>query len=74
LKATVSSVNSKAIKPMLALLTDLRRKMALKHLLLLEELEEEDAGMEEKQLDSKELVKIVENKVTRRAAAGRRKK
>jgi hypothetical protein len=59
---------------MLALLEDLRRKMALKHLPLLEEVEEEDAERDEKELDSKELAKIVANKATRRPAVDRREK
>ncbi len=42
--------------------------------LLLEEVEEEDAVMEAKELDSKELVGIVASKVTKRAIAGRKKK
>jgi hypothetical protein len=49
-----------------------RRMMAQK--LLLEEAEEEDAAMDAKEHDSKELVKIVANKVTKRAIAGRKKK
>jgi hypothetical protein len=49
-----------------------RRMMAQK--LLPEEVEEEDAVMDMKELLSKELVEIVANKVTKRAIAGRKKK
>jgi hypothetical protein len=56
---------------MLALIAEPRRKMALKHLTLLEEVEEEVVAMEP---DSKEFAKIVANKVTKKPVAGRRKK
>ncbi len=56
---------------MLALIAEPRRKMALKHLTLLEEAEEEVAAMER---NSKELAEIVANKVTKKAVAGRKKK
>jgi hypothetical protein len=70
LKATAICVSSKGTKLMLALIEVPRRKKALT-LTLLEEAEEEDAAME---LNSKELVEIVANKVTKRVVAGRRKK
>jgi hypothetical protein len=48
--------------------------VAEEHPTLPEEAEEEDAEVVKTELDSKELAKIVANKVTRRAAVGRRKK
>jgi hypothetical protein len=42
--------------------------------LLLEEVEEEEAVMDAKELASKELVEIVANKVAKRATADRKKK
>jgi hypothetical protein len=49
-------------------------QMVQNHQTLPEEAEEEDVEVVKKELNSKELAVIVPNKVTRRAAVGRRKK
>jgi hypothetical protein len=69
---TAINASRQGIKQMHALIEVQRRMMAQK--LLLEEVEEEDAVMDAKELDSKELVEIVASKVTKRAIAGRKKK
>jgi hypothetical protein len=74
LKATAINASSKDTKLIHALIVGPRRKIAQKHQTLLEELEEESEEMEEKELDSNELAKMVANKVTWRADVGRRKK
>jgi hypothetical protein len=71
-KAIAINASKQGIKLMPALTEVPRRMIAQK--LLLEEVEEGDAVMEENELDSKELVGIVASKVTKRAIAGRKKK
>jgi hypothetical protein len=70
-KVTAINASKQGIKLMPAIIEVPRRMIAQK--LLLEEVEE-DAVMEAKELNSKELVGIVASKVTKRAIAGRKKK
>jgi ABC-type sugar transport system ATPase subunit len=71
-EGTAINASKLGTKEMHALIEVPRRMMAQK--LLLEEAEEEDRVMDAKELDSKELVEIVANKVTKRAITGRKKK
>ncbi len=70
----VTNASRKDIKQMHVLIVDPRRKMDLEHLILLEEVEEEDVEMDEMELNSKELAEIVANKDIKRAVVGKRKK
>ncbi len=70
----VTNASRKDIKQMHVLIVDPRRKMDQEHLILLEEVEEEDVEMDEMELDSRELAEIVANKDIKRAVVGKRKK